>query len=210
MSVNYVDNTSELRRSTTIVYRTDRQALPAGRFCRTGQLATANAWFRTCPTSSFCTVAWQLARFQLTGRIARSLGAIAEVLGLNTAALLCSAVVVSGVRAAPTAIALIVLGSLYGAVLCGFCCFFALPRMLSRGVRGAVRTPRMIVRPRPPAPRPPPRPPATRYNPGYGPRGGRPPYGGVCIFLSISWAAAGRCKWAHVPCILSRVVCSFF
>ena len=29
---------------------------------------------RTCRTSSFCTVAWQLARFQLTRRIARSLG----------------------------------------------------------------------------------------------------------------------------------------
>jgi len=29
--------------------------------------------FRTCP-SSFCTVAWLLARFQLTRRIARSLG----------------------------------------------------------------------------------------------------------------------------------------
>jgi len=29
--------------------------------------------FRTCRTSSFCTVAWQLARFQLTRRIARSL-----------------------------------------------------------------------------------------------------------------------------------------
>jgi len=29
--------------------------------------------FRTC-RSSFCTVAWQLARFQLTRRIARSLG----------------------------------------------------------------------------------------------------------------------------------------
>jgi len=28
---------------------------------------------RTCHTSSFCTVAWQLARFQLTRRIARSL-----------------------------------------------------------------------------------------------------------------------------------------
>jgi len=28
---------------------------------------------RTCRTSSFCTVAWQLARFQLTRRIARSL-----------------------------------------------------------------------------------------------------------------------------------------
>jgi len=30
--------------------------------------------FRTCRTSSFRTVAWQLARFQLTWRIARSLG----------------------------------------------------------------------------------------------------------------------------------------
>jgi len=30
--------------------------------------------FRTRCTSSFCTVAWQLARFQLTRRIARSLG----------------------------------------------------------------------------------------------------------------------------------------
>jgi len=30
--------------------------------------------FRTCRTSSFCTVAWQLAGFQLTRRIAQSLG----------------------------------------------------------------------------------------------------------------------------------------
>ena len=30
--------------------------------------------FRTCRTSSFCTVAWQLARLLLTRRIARSLG----------------------------------------------------------------------------------------------------------------------------------------
>jgi len=29
---------------------------------------------KTCRISSFCTVAWQLARFQLTRRIARSLG----------------------------------------------------------------------------------------------------------------------------------------
>jgi len=29
---------------------------------------------RTCRISSFCTLAWQLARFQLTRRIARSLG----------------------------------------------------------------------------------------------------------------------------------------
>ena len=65
-----------LRRSTTIVYRTDRQALSTARFCRTGLLATADTWFRTCrrPTSSLCTIAWQPARFQLTRRIARSLG----------------------------------------------------------------------------------------------------------------------------------------
>ena len=31
-----------LRRSTTIVYRTDRQALSTARFCRTGQLATSD------------------------------------------------------------------------------------------------------------------------------------------------------------------------
>jgi len=37
-------------------------------------IATADTWFRTCRTSSFCAVAWQLARFQLTRRIARSLG----------------------------------------------------------------------------------------------------------------------------------------
>jgi len=30
--------------------------------------------FRTCRTSSFDTLSWQLARFQLTRRIARSLG----------------------------------------------------------------------------------------------------------------------------------------
>jgi len=30
--------------------------------------------FTTCRTSSFCTVAWQVARFQLTRRIERSLG----------------------------------------------------------------------------------------------------------------------------------------
>jgi len=60
----------ELRRSTTIFYHTDHQALSTARFCRTGQLATAD----TCRTSSLCTVAWQLARFQLVRRIARSLG----------------------------------------------------------------------------------------------------------------------------------------
>ena len=37
------------------------------------QLHTINL-VRTCRISSFCTVAWQLARFQLTRRIARSLG----------------------------------------------------------------------------------------------------------------------------------------
>jgi len=35
-----VDNTSDIRRSTTAVYRTDRQALSTARFCRAGQLAT--------------------------------------------------------------------------------------------------------------------------------------------------------------------------
>jgi len=39
--------------------------------------------FRTCRTSSFCTVAWQLARFQLIRRIAQS-SAIAELLVLVT------------------------------------------------------------------------------------------------------------------------------
>ena len=72
--VGQVYNTSELRRSTTVVYRTDRQALSTARFCRAGQLATADTWFSTCRTCSFCTVALQLARFQLTRRIARFLG----------------------------------------------------------------------------------------------------------------------------------------
>ena len=40
-----VDNTSELRRSTTAVYRRDRQALSTTRFCRTGQIATADTCF---------------------------------------------------------------------------------------------------------------------------------------------------------------------
>jgi len=57
-----------------VVYRTDRQALSTARFCHTGQLATADTWLRTCRTSSFCTVGWQLARFQLTRRIERSFG----------------------------------------------------------------------------------------------------------------------------------------
>ena len=56
----------------TIVYRTDRQVLSTARFCRRCQLATADTCFRTCRTSSFYTVAWQLARFQLTRRVARS------------------------------------------------------------------------------------------------------------------------------------------
>jgi len=67
-------STKSIIRSTTIVYRTDRQALSTARFCHTSQLATADAWFGTCHISSFCVVAWQLARFQLTRRIARSLG----------------------------------------------------------------------------------------------------------------------------------------
>jgi len=46
--------------------------------CKSFQLHNFDL-FRTCRTSSFCTVAWQLARFQLTRRIARS-SAIAELL----------------------------------------------------------------------------------------------------------------------------------
>ena len=43
--------------------------------CPTVTLQLHNfALFRTFRTSSFCTVAWQLARFQLTRRIARSIG----------------------------------------------------------------------------------------------------------------------------------------
>ena len=46
---------------------------------------------RTCRISSFCTVPWQLARFQLTRRIARSLGesAIVELLVLLAAVIAC-------------------------------------------------------------------------------------------------------------------------
>jgi len=35
-------NTSELRRSTTVVYRRNRQALSTARFCRAGQLERAD------------------------------------------------------------------------------------------------------------------------------------------------------------------------
>jgi len=38
-----VDNTSELRRQTTVVYHSDRQALSTARYSRSGQLATADA-----------------------------------------------------------------------------------------------------------------------------------------------------------------------
>ena len=38
-----VYNTTGLRRSTTVVYRSDRQALSTARLCRAGQLATADA-----------------------------------------------------------------------------------------------------------------------------------------------------------------------
>ena len=40
VDVAVVDNTSKLHRSTTAVYRTDRQALSTARFCCVGQLAT--------------------------------------------------------------------------------------------------------------------------------------------------------------------------
>ena len=45
----------ELRRSTTIVFHTDRQALSTARFCRAGELATAGACFDCCRIREF----WQ-------------------------------------------------------------------------------------------------------------------------------------------------------
>jgi len=44
------DNTSEFQRSITVVYRTDRQALPTARLRRADQLATAD----TCSFSVQC------------------------------------------------------------------------------------------------------------------------------------------------------------
>ena len=61
------------RRYTGYIHNSTVVGLFKTRFCRTGQLAKTDTWFRTCRTSSFCTVAWQLARFQLTRRITRSL-----------------------------------------------------------------------------------------------------------------------------------------
>jgi len=47
--------------------------------------------FRTCRTSSFCTTAWQLTRFQLTRRVARSLGdSWASCLCIHVAVRICS------------------------------------------------------------------------------------------------------------------------
>jgi len=40
--VNYAYNTSELRRSTAVVYHSDRQTLSTARYSRAGQLATAD------------------------------------------------------------------------------------------------------------------------------------------------------------------------
>jgi len=47
-----IDNASELRRSITVVYRRHRQALSTVRFCRAGQLATADIWPRYRPVGS--------------------------------------------------------------------------------------------------------------------------------------------------------------
>jgi len=61
-----LDHYSLSHRSSSAVYSTilpHRTVLPK-----------ANTWFSTCHTNSFYTVAWQLARFQLTRRIERSLG----------------------------------------------------------------------------------------------------------------------------------------
>jgi len=40
-----VDNTSEIRRSTTVVYRRDRQAMLTAGFCLASQFATADTCF---------------------------------------------------------------------------------------------------------------------------------------------------------------------
>ena len=45
--INWVDNTSEPRRSTAVVCRRDRHALSTARFCRAGQLATGDTCFRS-------------------------------------------------------------------------------------------------------------------------------------------------------------------
>jgi len=57
-----------------LVSRSNRQALHV--YSTILSHGSISDRFRTCrrPTSSFCTVAWQLARFQLTRRIARSVG----------------------------------------------------------------------------------------------------------------------------------------
>jgi len=72
IKANHLQNLSCLL--ATSVSKQYRSHISLIKNCRTNQLATADTWFRTCRTSSFCTVAWQLARFQLTRRIARSLG----------------------------------------------------------------------------------------------------------------------------------------
>ena len=67
-----INNTSELRRSTTLVYRRDRQALSTARFCRAGQLATAG----TC-CNNWLTVLTSMARLSFilgTGRGAENAG----------------------------------------------------------------------------------------------------------------------------------------
>jgi len=45
LSTELITPTSELRRSTTVLYRRDRQALSTARFCRAGQLAMASTWY---------------------------------------------------------------------------------------------------------------------------------------------------------------------
>ena len=53
-TTNWVDNTSELRRSTTVAYRRHGQALSTARFCHVGQITTADTYFYSCRFSLDC------------------------------------------------------------------------------------------------------------------------------------------------------------
>jgi len=46
-------NTSELRRSTAVVYHSDHQALSTAGFCRAGQLATADTQYSDMRYTSY-------------------------------------------------------------------------------------------------------------------------------------------------------------
>jgi len=63
---NYVDNTSELRRSIAVVCRRDRQALSTARFRRAGQLATADTCFSRKTLLAGLTVGDRIHRMTVT------------------------------------------------------------------------------------------------------------------------------------------------